>query len=180
MIKTRDSLGRVVPISHSWNWNEEIDKMVSLLEEGLYQKDIAKIYGVTKQTISKVFLQKGIHTVSVSKKAKQEKLNKIDKTYLAQYKKFKVKGYRCTQQKIQFDLVFEDIIWPTICPVLGTPLDYFNKNGPNVATFDRIDPKLGYVKGNVKIISFRANTIKNDGTVEELEKVIRYIKEWLP
>lgn len=35
----------------------------------------------------------------------------------------------------------------------------------------------GYVKGNVHWISRRANRIKSDATVEELEKIISYMKD---
>jgi len=160
----------------SIDWDLELPNMLKLSYEGWLPKDIAKVYGVSRQLISKMFLNRGIKTQDITKELKQKRLDKIDKLYLAQYKKYKAKVYRCTQDKIQFDLAFEEIYWPVNCPVLGMPLDYYSKNGPNVATFDRIDPKLPYVKGNVNIISFRANTIKSDGTVEDLEKVINYLK----
>jgi len=63
------------------------------------------------------------------------------------------------------------------CPVLGTLLDWSllrgNGNGaiPNSPSLDRIDPSKGYVKGNVWVISYRANAIKNDATHEELKRV---------
>lgn len=40
---------------------------------------------------------------------------------------------------------------------------------------DRVIPELGYVKGNVEIISYRANRLKNDATYHEL----RAISLWL-
>ncbi len=42
---------------------------------------------------------------------------------------------------------------------------------PNSPSLDRIDPTKGYVKGNVWIISHRANTIKSDASHEELKLV---------
>lgn len=67
---------------------------------------------------------------------------------------------------------------PTICPVLGIPLVLGQgKLHDNSPTLDRIIPELGYVKGNVKVISYKANRIKNNGTLADLEAVIRYMKQ---
>ena len=63
----------------------------------------------------------------------------------------------------------------THCPLLGMELTYINCAGnhtpQNYATLDRIDSTKGYVVGNVQIISFRANTIKGDATLEELKRI---------
>jgi hypothetical protein len=42
---------------------------------------------------------------------------------------------------------------------------------------DRIIPELGYVPGNVKIISMRANRIKTNATIEDIKNVLLYLKE---
>jgi hypothetical protein len=63
------------------------------------------------------------------------------------------------------------------CPVFGTPLEWSalrgkgNKAVPSSPSLDRIDPTKGYVKGNVWIISYKANVIKNNATHEELKLV---------
>jgi len=44
-------------------------------------------------------------------------------------------------------------------------------------SLDRVVPNLGYVKGNVHVISWRANSLKKNATIEELEKIIQYMKE---
>ncbi len=54
------------------------------------------------------------------------------------------------------------------CPVLKTPI-----NNENPLSIDRIIPKLGYVNSNVRIISWRANTIRNNATVEELQLILK-------
>lgn len=36
-------------------------------------------------------------------------------------------------------------------------------------SLDRIDSSKGYVKGNIRIISWRANLLKNNGTLQEFE-----------
>lgn len=67
------------------------------------------------------------------------------------------------------------------CPILGIPLDWSvwkgNRQGgtDHSPSLDRIDPTKGYVKGNVWIISYRANTIKNNATHEELKLVAKAV-----
>lgn len=69
---------------------------------------------------------------------------------------------------------------PDHCPILGLPL-YRNvggrAQGPHSPTLDRINPALGYVRGNVRVISSRANSIKSDSTPEELLRVAAYMQE---
>jgi hypothetical protein len=86
-----------------------------------------------------------------------------------------VKG-RAKTKGILFNITEEDIPIPEYCPVLGIPLFFGNTHqGDNSPSVDRINPKLGYVKGNVAVISLRANAIKQNATVEE----IRAVADWL-
>lgn len=60
---------------------------------------------------------------------------------------------------------------PINCPILGIPLDYPSLFGRLVAgtpSVDRIDSARGYEPDNIQIISWRANRLKNDATLEEL------------
>lgn len=76
---------------------------------------------------------------------------------------------RSKKQDIAFNLTIEDIIIPTHCPLLGYKLEFFTGKGvkPNTPSLDKIVPDLGYVKGNVRVISFRANAMKQNSTLEE-------------
>jgi hypothetical protein len=68
----------------------------------------------------------------------------------------------------EFNLTLEDIIIPEKCPVLGIPLHYDgNYNNDSCPSIDRIDSSKGYIKGNVVIVSWRANRLKNNGTPNE-------------
>lgn len=82
------------------------------------------------------------------------------------------------KRNLPFNLELEDIIVPEFCPVLGVKLipaqGIKTDNSPSL---DRLIPELGYVKGNVRVISLRANQIKSNGTIEEHERVIKYMKE---
>lgn len=63
------------------------------------------------------------------------------------------------------------------CPMLGIELQFNNKKSKdNSPSLDRTIPELGYVPGNIQLISYRANRIKNDSTVEELEKILSFLK----
>lgn len=79
---------------------------------------------------------------------------------------------------IPFNLTHEDIVIPTHCPVLGIPLTISDGNSTwNSPSVDRTIPRLGYVKGNIAIISHRANSIKSDATSKELEMVLNYVRK---
>jgi len=87
---------------------------------------------------------------------------------------------RATRNGMDFNLTPEDVVIPTVCPVLGIELRHnYGKNGPtdNSPTVDRIDNSKGYVKGNVIIVSFRANRLKSDAAVEELRRVANFYSE---
>jgi hypothetical protein len=84
--------------------------------------------------------------------------------------------------KLRSSLAVEDYkkLKNTHCPLLGIELTYSKYCGTtpnNYATLDRIDPQKGYVMGNVQIISFRANTLKGDASIEELEFLIKNWKK---
>ena len=84
---------------------------------------------------------------------------------------------RAKNKKLEFNIEESDIIIPSICPVLGIPiLRDAPKVSPNSPSLDRIDNSKGYIKGNVCIISWRANSIKKDSSIEELTKILDYMK----
>ena len=67
-------------------------------------------------------------------------------------------------------------MYPTHCEVMGVELTYtlMGDGGKrdNAASFDRIDCRRGYTVDNVRIISARANRLRNDSTLEELKMLI--------
>lgn len=78
---------------------------------------------------------------------------------------------------LPFDLELSDIVIPSHCPALGIPIQIGSgKTQPASPTIDRIKPALGYVRGNVCVISHRANTIKSDATADEVRLVAVYIE----
>ena len=77
----------------------------------------------------------------------------------------KNKGLPCT-------ITEADTAVPEVCPVLGlTFTPGVGKNCDTSVSLDRLIPSLGYVPGNVAVISWRANRLKGDATAEELRKI---------
>lgn len=86
---------------------------------------------------------------------------------------------RAAKKGLPFTLTREWLLQqlPTHCPVFGIELDYAPGRGRHASSpsVDRVRPDLGYVPGNVAIISDRANTVKSVGTAEEH----RLIADWM-
>lgn len=87
---------------------------------------------------------------------------------------------RAKKKGLLFDIEPEDVVFPEVCPYLGIPLQ-FNKGSPqdNSYALDRIDNTKGYVKGNVQVISHKANNMKRDATLTELLLFARAVLEML-
>lgn len=86
---------------------------------------------------------------------------------------------RALEKGIPFRITVDQLEIPKFCPVLGirlvyTPSAIAAKEGTS-ASLDRVDNKKGYVKGNVMVISLRANALKRDSSIDELEKLLKYV-----
>ena len=81
---------------------------------------------------------------------------------------------RAKNKNLSFTITIDDVIIPTMCPILNIPLDY--RDRLHAPSLDRIVNNLGYVKGNVQVISSKANRLKNNGTIEEFEQILKYMK----
>lgn len=80
---------------------------------------------------------------------------------------------RAKKGGLAFNLTIEDIIVPEFCPILNVKLERkpYGKGGsflPASPSLDKINPLLGYIKGNVMVISMKANAMKYNATKEEL------------
>lgn len=90
---------------------------------------------------------------------------------------------RAKAKNLDFDIDNEHVrsLVVTHCPVLKIPLEWStlrrNNMLANSPSLDRIDPAKGYIKGNVWIISAKANCIKNNATHEELKLVTKAVGE---
>lgn len=86
---------------------------------------------------------------------------------------------RAKQKGFSFNLTYE---WAQTnigisCPVLGTEFSFsHSKRSSESASIDRIDNTKGYTQDNCIFVSYKANTIKNNATLEELVKVSDFYK----
>jgi len=79
---------------------------------------------------------------------------------------------------LPFSITEADIKIPKRCPALGMLLKKGSdkKRLPSSPSLDRIDPSLGYIPGNVIVISSRANLIKSNADYKEIGSVYRWLK----
>lgn len=87
--------------------------------------------------------------------------------------------FRARKKGVPYNLTREYVrsLYVTHCPALGIELVYGNSRcaAQNSAQLDRLKPELGYVDGNVRVISKRANLIKSDASVEEVGLIYRWL-----
>jgi hypothetical protein len=78
---------------------------------------------------------------------------------------------RAAARGLEFSIRRDDIIIPTSCPVLGIPLTIGGKRAPSSPSLDRINPAAGYVPGNIRVISDRANRLKGARSLQVLRSL---------
>lgn len=90
---------------------------------------------------------------------------------------------RAKVHNLPFNIDKSDIVIPDICPLLNIPINrvrnYSGCMQPSSPSVDRIDNKKGYVKGNIRVISWQANRMKHNATKNELLTFAENIKEYL-
>ena len=173
-----------MPFTTRIDWKNEIENLSKLSFEGKTLIAIGEIYGVSKQRIKQIMDKYKVPQIGLKRKAIEANLVHFKKwgvrectdLYSVQKAKFRNKKARAVASGIDFTISFGELIWPKDCPILGMELDYFAEGiQENSVSFDKIDPRLGYIAGNVHIISWRANRIKNDGSAEEHRSIAAYL-----
>jgi hypothetical protein len=122
-----------------------------------YLKNRDKVLERTKQNKRKSYRENPMEDLA---KQKQWKIANQEK-YLLQNARTRAKKY-----SVPFEIDIKDIKIPTHCPYLGLKLEPFTEwSSPSL---DKIRPELGYVNGNVQVVSNLANTMKSSASVEQL------------
>lgn len=87
---------------------------------------------------------------------------------------------RAKKQNVPFDIEPSDIIIPEICPAIGIPLIRQRGKGKpsdNSPTLDKIIPEKGYVRDNIIVVSYKANSMKRNATLEEVFMLADFYKQ---
>lgn len=137
-------------------------------------KEYRKQYRQNNKTYSKEYYQNNAD--KIKERSREYNKDNPEKKMLNTAKK------RAKQKNVPFNINEEDVVVPSICPILGIPLERgLGKKvpQPNSPSLDRIVPEKGYVKGNVIVISQRANMIKSNATPEEIIAVGEFYKKLL-
>lgn len=88
---------------------------------------------------------------------------------------------RARRDGLPFNLSIDDIVIPDTCPVLGIPIRVAEgRMSAGSPTLDRVIPRYGYVRSNVRLISWRANALKNNASLLELKKLVNYMEDHKP
>lgn len=89
---------------------------------------------------------------------------------------------RALAKGLPFRITKDDIekVTPARCPVFGTRFRFTGNRRPTPesATLDRIVPAKGYVRGNIAVISARANLIKSNATLTDIFRVAEWLREF--
>jgi uncharacterized protein YeeX (DUF496 family) len=120
--------------------------------------------------------EKAQYDKSYRAKNKEKRTSQVNDWYDRNPEKRLVLGARERAKKsgIDFAITHEDVIIPEYCPVLGIKITN-KKDRDTSPSLDRIDNSKGYIKGNIAVISTRANLIKNYGSAAEH----RMIADWM-
>ena len=162
---------------------KHLSVITELLASGMSYSDVARQLNLSRQRVHQIAVKNDLEKIWKEKEPCQYAAKKYAFTlgpdlYQECKLKFRRKLQNCRKNEKEFTLDFDDLDWPTHCPVLGIEIDYLGLDGgrqENSPSFDRTNSSIGYIPGNVQIISWRANRVKNDGTAEEHKKIADYI-----
>lgn len=97
-----------------------------------------------------------------------------------EYHLYHASKQRAKRNGLPFNLELSDITIPSVCPILGIELVKGNGGVHNASpTLDKVVPELGYVKGNVQVVSHLANTMKSNASAEHLQAFVDNIMDYM-
>lgn len=114
------------------------------------------------------------HRDKVLKQKRDSHKNNLERALLNRAKA------RAIKWELEFNITIEDIIIPKKCPILNIDIipgikgDYMN-----TPSLDRIDNDLGYIKGNIAVISMLANSMKNAASIKLLNEFVTNLPDYL-
>lgn len=176
---------------------QERENIIQWLCEGVSYTEISKRLDgkLSKQRIKQIAQKNGIDALKIRQAIKTKEYTdkmfakngskwndpEFTKSLIFQSMKEKFRNKKNNKYGWEWTIEFGDLEFPSHCPVLGLELDYFTEGKgrlENSVSFDRVDPTKGYVKGNVIVMSWRANRIKNDGTSQEHQLIADFMRSY--
>lgn len=92
----------------------------------------------------------------------------------------KKRNMKYDEDIVNIDYIYDFLLSNKNCQCCGKIYSYKFKfdNSPNLdaPSVDRMNNDIGYIKGNIEIICWECNNIKHDGTIQELQVVIDWMK----
>ena len=83
---------------------------------------------------------------------------------------------RAKARDLEIDITYSDITVPELCPVFNKPLVKSKGKATGYSpSLDRIDNSKGYIKGNIQVLSNKANAMKANATKEELIMFAKWV-----
>lgn len=80
--------------------------------------------------------------------------------------------------KIDFTWEYLEQLWTGKCAISGIDISFdLGYNDDSYPQIDKIDPKKGYVKGNIAWVSRRCNRLKQDGDIDTVKSLLKYLKK---
>lgn len=148
---------------HKWLVDVKINKVGELSKMRYFCNDCNKL--LTNWQKKSLMLEK---VEGYKEKYLQEK--RKSRIRNAQHYLWKRAKDRAEKQELAFNIKESDVIIPEICPILEVPFEWGTKGEYEYSpSLDKIDPTKGYVKGNVWVISKKANSMKNSASPQELD-----------
>lgn len=143
--------------TRSKKYREKNKELLSKKGKEYYQKNKEHILKRTAKNRYEKYHEDPQETMSKGKEWKKAHIE----MYLAQGARARAK-----RDNIICNITYKDIIVPEKCPYLDIPLIPFS--GWFTPSLDKIIPELGYVPGNIQVISKLANTMKNQASIDQL------------
>lgn len=170
---------------------EKFGKLIVLKEEVIFKSGKNRIYTTCRcecggqKTCERYGLVSGSTTscgcvrreVTIAFNKTKKKPEGSKKADDRRYKMFHNAQHRAKIKGIPFSITIDDIIIPETCPLLGIPLVSTNdKRDPRNPSLDQKEPGKGYTPDNIWVVSSRANWIKCDASLQELELLVENLK----
>lgn len=105
-------------------------------------------------------------------------INKINYKTDPRRKMLSAARVRANALGVPFAITVADISIPERCPILGINLEVGDgRQHASSPSIDRLVPSLGYVPGNIHVISLRANRMKYDASIDDVRSLLTWMEK---